>query len=72
MNISESRDIASLQANQVSVLVRLEKIEEKMDVLMTQVAVARGGLRVLVWLGAVAAAISAFFGWIIDHLLSSK
>lgn len=59
------RDIGALEARANAQEERLKRIEEKVDVLVEAFAQSKGGLRMLIAVGSVAATIAGLLGaWI--------
>jgi hypothetical protein len=56
------RDIGRLEAEQKAQDDRLERIEEKLDKLVDVVAQSKGGIRMLIAVGSVAASIAGLVG----------
>jgi hypothetical protein len=56
------RDIGRLEAEQKAQDDRLERIEEKLDQLVDAVAQSKGGIRMLIAVGSVAATIAGLVG----------
>jgi hypothetical protein len=60
-----NRNIGALEARADAQEQRLERIEQKVDVLVEALAQSRGGLRMLIAVGSIAAALAGLIGaWI--------
>lgn len=60
-----NRNVGALEARADAQEARLERIEQKVDVLVEAIAQSRGGIRVLIAVGSVAAALAGLIGaWI--------
>lgn len=60
-----NRDIGALEARADAQEQRLERIEKKVDVLVEAIAQSKGGLRMLIAVGSVAATLAGLLGaWI--------
>lgn len=66
------RDIGHIEARQDSMDERLVRMEKKLDSLMESMSTARGGLRVLIAVGSITAAISAAVVEILHYIHSPQ
>lgn len=64
----DSLQIARLEEQLSSMRHTLEKMDERMEAMETQLAEARGGWRTLVWLGGAAASMGAAMSWVVSHV----
>ena len=64
--VNVERELGGIEARQDAADVRLKSIEDKLDTLVKQLAVAQGGLRMLISVGAVCAGIGAAVAKILE------
>lgn len=62
--------VDSLKLQMTEVKQRQANIDQKLDLVLDKLSEAKGGWRVMMWVGGAFATVGAGFSWVVDHMVS--
>jgi|GEM_PF-1694220 len=62
--------VDALKLQVAEVKQRQANIDQKLDLVLDKLSEAKGGWRVMMWVGGAFATVGAGFSWVVDHMVS--